>query len=210
MKCSASGVESIHPILLMSFIRSDPTHPCRKEIGADPSDFGIGGMTCCRSADFATPACPDRRHVSLRPRPRSSSLAADKHRSDRHHRFRSTLRDVQAGSWLAASASHHMPDWACYRSPNSSVKALVRSPTAMPAHQRPIVIIGTGGIVADAHLPAYRKAGFQIAGLYDRDGAKASSLAATGISPGSSLRSLRPSRAPASCSTPSRADCWGG
>ncbi|WP_131196075.1 Gfo/Idh/MocA family protein [Lichenihabitans psoromatis] len=46
-----------------------------------------------------------------------------------------------------------------------------------PAQPRPIVIIGTGGIVADAHLPAYRKAGFQIAGLYDRDGAKASSLA---------------------------------
>lgn len=31
----------------------------------------------------------------------------------------------------------------------------------------PIVIIGAGGIVRDAHLPAYRKAGFQVRGIYD-------------------------------------------
>lgn len=49
----------------------------------------------------------------------------------------------------------------------------------LPARPLPIVIIGTGGIVADAHLPAYRKAGFPLAGLYDRDVAKASALAAT-------------------------------
>lgn len=48
----------------------------------------------------------------------------------------------------------------------------------LPSSPRPIIIIGAGGIVRDAHLPAYRLAGWQVAGLYDRDGAKASKLAA--------------------------------
>lgn len=47
----------------------------------------------------------------------------------------------------------------------------------LPARPAPIVIIGTGGIVADAHLPAYRKAGFPVAGLYDRDRTRATALA---------------------------------
>lgn len=37
----------------------------------------------------------------------------------------------------------------------------------MPERIHPIVIIGAGGIVRDAHLPAYRKAGFQVAGIFD-------------------------------------------
>lgn len=48
----------------------------------------------------------------------------------------------------------------------------------MPSTQRPIVIVGTGGIVKDAHLPAYRKAGFTVAGLYDTDCRRAEALAA--------------------------------
>jgi len=36
-----------------------------------------------------------------------------------------------------------------------------------PADPRPIVIVGAGGIVSDAHMPAYRKAGFEVAGIYD-------------------------------------------
>ena len=47
----------------------------------------------------------------------------------------------------------------------------------IPSKLSPIVIIGTGGIVKDAHLPAYKKAGFQVAGLYDVDKSKADSLA---------------------------------
>ena len=46
-----------------------------------------------------------------------------------------------------------------------------------PASCRPIVIIGAGGIVNDAHLPAYRKAGFPVAGIYDLDGSRAEALA---------------------------------
>ena len=45
------------------------------------------------------------------------------------------------------------------------------------SHPRPIVVIGAGGIVKDAHLPAYRKAGFPVAGLFDVDSDKARSLA---------------------------------
>jgi predicted dehydrogenase len=36
-----------------------------------------------------------------------------------------------------------------------------------PAQPRPIVIIGAGGIVRAAHLPAYRALGFPVAGVFD-------------------------------------------
>jgi predicted dehydrogenase len=36
-----------------------------------------------------------------------------------------------------------------------------------PTMPRPIVIIGAGGIVRDAHLPTYRRLGFPVAGLFD-------------------------------------------
>jgi predicted dehydrogenase len=38
-----------------------------------------------------------------------------------------------------------------------------------PSKPRPIVIIGAGGIVNDAHLPAYRLAEFPVAGIFDID-----------------------------------------
>ncbi len=47
----------------------------------------------------------------------------------------------------------------------------------MPAAPRPIVLIGAGGIVSDAHLPAYRRAGFAVAGIYDLDTARAAEVA---------------------------------
>ena len=46
-----------------------------------------------------------------------------------------------------------------------------------PSKNNPIIIIGTGGIVKDAHLPAYKKAGFDVHGLYDVDKQKAEELA---------------------------------
>ncbi|MBN9244321.1 MAG: Gfo/Idh/MocA family oxidoreductase [Mesorhizobium sp.] len=48
----------------------------------------------------------------------------------------------------------------------------------MPSQPRPIVTFGAGSIVGDAHFPAYKKAGFPVAGLYDPDRAKAGKLAA--------------------------------
>ena len=56
--------------------------------------------------------------------------------------------------------------------------AALRQHHPRPSAPRPIVIIGTGGIVNDAHLPAYRKAGFVVAGVFDVDGAKARAMAA--------------------------------
>lgn len=47
----------------------------------------------------------------------------------------------------------------------------------LPATRFPILIIGTGGIVKDAHLPAYRLAGFPVWGLYNRTRDRAVSLA---------------------------------
>jgi predicted dehydrogenase len=41
-----------------------------------------------------------------------------------------------------------------------------------------IIIIGAGGIVQDAHLPAYKKAGYTVAGIYDKDIEKAKKVAA--------------------------------
>ncbi len=51
----------------------------------------------------------------------------------------------------------------------------VRAPR--PKVARPIVVIGAGGIVHDAHLPAYRKAGFPVAALVDVNREKAEALA---------------------------------
>lgn len=47
----------------------------------------------------------------------------------------------------------------------------------METLDRPIVIIGAGGIVKDAHLPAYAKARFKVEGICDIDFAKARTLA---------------------------------
>ena len=53
---------------------------------------------------------------------------------------------------------------------------ITKSPV-LPKTQRPIVIIGAGGIVDDAHLPAYKKAGFEVRAIYDLDINKAKKLA---------------------------------
>lgn len=45
------------------------------------------------------------------------------------------------------------------------------------ARPRPIVIVGAGGIVHDAHLPAYRALGLEVAGVFDIDAARARKLA---------------------------------
>jgi len=47
----------------------------------------------------------------------------------------------------------------------------------MPRETHPIVLIGAGGIVGDAHLPAYRKARFPVAAIFDPIRDRAESLA---------------------------------
>lgn len=46
-----------------------------------------------------------------------------------------------------------------------------------PSEPKPIVIFGAGSIVGDAHLPAYKKGGFPVAGIFDPNLEKASALA---------------------------------
>lgn len=46
-----------------------------------------------------------------------------------------------------------------------------------PSHSSPIVLVGAGGIVNDAHLPAYRRAGFEVLGAFDVDSARAAATA---------------------------------
>ena len=43
------------------------------------------------------------------------------------------------------------------------------SPILMPKNRKRIVIIGAGGIIKDAHLPAYKKYNFDVEGIYDID-----------------------------------------
>ena len=43
----------------------------------------------------------------------------------------------------------------------------LRQSWPLPSRPRPIVIVGAGAIVRTAHLPAYRRLGFPIAGLFD-------------------------------------------
>lgn len=47
----------------------------------------------------------------------------------------------------------------------------------LPETIQPIIIIGAGGIVADAHLPAYKQAGFMVHGIVNRTREKAEKLA---------------------------------
>ena len=51
----------------------------------------------------------------------------------------------------------------------------------LPSFPKPIVIIGAGGIVNDAHMPAYRKANFDVLGLYDIDRKKSFILLRSGV-----------------------------
>ena len=43
----------------------------------------------------------------------------------------------------------------------------LRQAWGVPSHPKPIVLIGAGAIVRTAHLPAYHRLGFPIAGLFD-------------------------------------------
>lgn len=54
----------------------------------------------------------------------------------------------------------------------------LRQTIAPPKTSLPVVIFGAGSIVKDAHLPAYARCGFAVAGLYDPDLDKAAALAA--------------------------------
>ena len=47
----------------------------------------------------------------------------------------------------------------------------------LPETSMPIIIIGAGGIVRDAHLPAYQKAGFNVIGITNRTRSRAEKLA---------------------------------
>lgn len=49
----------------------------------------------------------------------------------------------------------------------------------LPSQSKPIIIIGAGGIVNTAHLPAYQIAGFKVEGIYDIDNEKAKATAAS-------------------------------
>lgn len=50
---------------------------------------------------------------------------------------------------------------------------IIETNSPLPRHPRSIIVIGAGGIVNDAHLPAYKLAGFWVAGIYDIDREKA-------------------------------------
>lgn len=56
--------------------------------------------------------------------------------------------------------------------------ATLRQSWPTPTRPRPVVVFGAGGIVRDAHLPGYRKAGFTVSGLFDPDAERARDLAA--------------------------------
>jgi predicted dehydrogenase len=47
----------------------------------------------------------------------------------------------------------------------------------LPKQPRPVVLVGAGGIVRDAHLPAYAKAGFEVASITDLRPDRAAALA---------------------------------
>jgi predicted dehydrogenase len=52
-------------------------------------------------------------------------------------------------------------------SPELDVMTRLRQSWSVPSRPRPIVIIGAGGVVRTAHLPAYQRLEFPVAGIYD-------------------------------------------
>ena len=65
-----------------------------------------------------------------------------------------------------------------FRNPgNAFAPEILAAERVAIVHPKPIVVIGCGTIVRDAHLPAYRKAGFPVAALVDSQVSKASALA---------------------------------
>ncbi|HLH37081.1 MAG TPA: Gfo/Idh/MocA family oxidoreductase [Alloacidobacterium sp.] len=56
-------------------------------------------------------------------------------------------------------------------------QALREAAPPCPKSSRPVVIIGAGSIVHDAHLPAYQKAGFPVTALVDASQERASAVA---------------------------------
>src|ERR1700752_4463323 len=56
-------------------------------------------------------------------------------------------------------------------------QAVEASAPPLPKSPRPIVILGAGGIIRDAHLPAYKKAGFPVIAIADAAPGKAGDLA---------------------------------
>jgi predicted dehydrogenase len=56
-------------------------------------------------------------------------------------------------------------------------QALREAMPPLPKTSRPVVVIGAGSIVHDAHLPAYRKTGFPVAALVDANQERATSVA---------------------------------
>ena len=63
----------------------------------------------------------------------------------------------------------HHPCTMCLKEPDFSPQQVY----TLPQNPRPIVSIGLGGIVHDAHFPAYKIAGFQVVGGYDVDPVRA-------------------------------------
>lgn len=53
----------------------------------------------------------------------------------------------------------------------------------LPTKPRPVVILGAGSIVRDAHLPAYKQAKIPVAGIYDFDTNKARQLCSEWVIP---------------------------
>lgn len=83
----------------------------------------------------------------------------------------------------------------------SQLRRIVQSAKPpLPKTMRPIVIIGAGGIVRAAHLPAYEKAGFPVVALTDVEPGKAAALAAEhGVAKGFESISDAVRFAPADC-----------
>lgn len=57
----------------------------------------------------------------------------------------------------------------------------IKQQLKLPKNPLPIVIIGAGGIVKDAHLPAYQRANFKVLGIYDKVMRKAETLRDTNV-----------------------------
>lgn len=73
--------------------------------------------------------------------------------------------------------SSHVPSELLLKTTQNNIQEVFEYKPLLPETEQPIIIIGASGIVKDAHLPAYKMAGFKVYGITNRTIAKAHKMA---------------------------------
>ncbi|MFL1011644.1 extracellular solute-binding protein [Flavisericum labens] len=71
----------------------------------------------------------------------------------------------------------HVPTPLLLKTTQNQIQEVFEYKPLLPETEQPIIIVGASGIVKDAHLPAYKMAGFKVYGITNRTVSKANKMA---------------------------------